>query len=152
MLKRLILGKKTLNFSFKQRYSLQILFLSMLFTLLMGCTSQEHLNVTITDLPTCTGWDDLNTPIGVSQTFSTDEAYIYACGKLDVSKNPITLPINWYYEDKLIYREVLSGVTNGHFYSLLDPEQHIYAEGKYRFEVIIYKTPQYGANFQIVNP
>lgn len=122
------------------------LFMIVVFTL-FGCSS-DPLRVNITEFSACKGWDESGKPVGISKNFSPHEQEIYACGRLRTNRPPLTISVEWYYENKQVSREILRGVDD-YFYSRFNPTEGHLLEGDYRIEVVVGRLTMQEAEFQV---
>ena len=115
---------------------------------LSSCTPPPPLEVSITSLSACKDWDKTGNPLGVSKIFSPNEERISVCGHLQTNDPPITLSVNWYYEDKLITTEVVRDVFDN-FHSSIEPSGENFAIGDYQVEVFVGKRVMQSVEFRV---
>ncbi len=112
-------------------------------------TPPNPLEYEVIEFTPCTGWNSA----GESQeknVFLPDERNISACGNLQTNR-PITLSIYWYYDGKIIQRDIISGVEN-QFLSELTSADRGEVEGSYELRLVIGKTTVSSATFTVVPP
>lgn len=101
---------------------------------------------TITKLSFCDGFNESGDSIDVSNVFFTNTKAILVCGCI-YGKQPITFTINWYYEDELIFQDIIRG-GHGHFISRFIPQDG-FQKGNYEIYMRIGRSPVWRTEFLI---
>jgi hypothetical protein len=138
-------ARESAKVPFKSFVSWSILIIGLI---LFSCTPPKPLEVNITSLVACKSWDKEGKPVGVSKIFSPTEKRIYACGHLRTNGPPIALAVYWYYENRLISREVLTDVYDD-FHSFIEPSKETFPKGEYRIEIVVGKWVIQSTEFRV---
>jgi hypothetical protein len=143
IIKRIIQGFEEL-YDLIIKLSVTWLIIFAMFTAICAClmfinifrTSPPLLHYEVIEFSICdlSGSKEQTKPIPV---FSSEEKSLSACGYLQTNM-PITLSVDWFYEGKIIFRDVIRGVE-GRFFSELIPKDKKFLEGNYEIHLVIGK-------------
>ncbi len=115
-------------------------FFCLIFTLfLLGCTSpvySETAVASVTHLSGCRGLNEADQPSGLSNIFSPYDLSLPVCGYLQ-TRQPLTVEIRWYYEEKLIGQWVDENRPAGYFSGVIPTTAgQTLPEGTYSVEAL----------------
>ena len=109
-------------------------------------TPPEPLKYEVIEFSVCKGWNDKG-EAAKQDIFLPKGQSIFACGQLRTN-HPVTLSVDWSYEGKIIYVDVIHGVEN-RFLSELTSTQTEFAEGNYETELVMGKKTERSVKFKI---
>lgn len=109
------------------------------------------LEVNVTVLSLCKGWNQEGLPINLSEPVPVDTERLLVCGHIQSNRQQGTLAVNWYYEGTYVDRDVISNVKDS-FSSDLIPSEGRFKEGTYEVKVFAGREEIGHLKFRMENP